>query len=174
MDTKDTNKMRTIKIEKISLNMGVGSPGDNLEKALKLLNKITNEKPVKTKSKKRIPTWGIRPNLEIGCKVTLRGKKAEDLLKRLLIARKNELGTSKFDNEGNFSFGVTEYISIPDVEYDASIGIIGFEVAVTLQRAGYRIKRRAIKKTKIPRKHRISKDEAIAFVKKTFNTTMSA
>lgn len=166
------NIMQQIKVEKISLNIGTGGPGVELEKALKLLAKITNKKPVETKTKKRIPTWGLRPDLAIGARVTLRGKEAIELLKRLFKAIDEELPASKFDNEGNFAFGVTEYINVPGVTYDAALGIVGFEVAVTLQRPGFRIKRRKIKQKKIPKKHRITKDQAIEFVKKEFGVNI--
>jgi large subunit ribosomal protein L5 len=162
------NPMKKIDIEKITLNICVGQPGDNLDKAIKLLNKITTSKPVKTKAKKRIPTWNIRPGLEIGCKVTLRGQKAKELLKRLLASTNNQLNEKNFDNQGNLSFGVLEYIDIPGVEYDASIGIIGLEVAVTLKRPGFRIKNRKIKSKKIAKSHKISKQEAIDYMKNEY------
>lgn len=161
-------KMKQIGVEKITLNIGVGTTGDKLEKATKLLTTITGEKPVTTKAKKRIPTLGVRPGLPIGCKVTLRGKKAEEVLIRLLKANKNTIKSSKFDNSGNLSFGIVEYIDIPEVEYDISIGIIGLEVAITLERPGFRIKRRTIKAKTIPKKHRITKEEAIEFMKNKF------
>lgn len=162
------NSMREIGIEKVTLNMGTGTEKQNMEKAMKLLKKITNAKPIQTKTMKRIPTWGIRPRLPIGCKVTLRGKKAEELLTRLLQAVNNQLNESRFDKEGNFSFGITEYLDIPGVEYDADIGIIGLEVAVTLKRPGFRIKRRKKQKKKIPAKHKISKEESMEFIKNKF------
>lgn len=167
------NKMRQLQVEKITLNIGCGAPGEKLEKAIKLLNKITSEKPVSKKTFKRIPTWGVRPGLEIGAAVTLRGKKAEDVLNKLFIAIKNSLKTSSFDQYGNFSFGISEYLSIPNVEYDSSIGIIGLEVAVTLKRPGYRIKYRNIQRRKIPLRHRVSRDEAINFIKEKFNVKVS-
>ncbi len=157
------NNMKEIKVEKITLNIGVGGPGDKMDKALKLLNQISGSKAVSTKTNKRIPTWGLRPKLIIGAKVTVRGKKAEVLLSRLLQAVDN-LPVSKFDNYGNFSFGVPEYIDIPGVAYDASIGVIGLEVAVTLERPGFRVKRRVVASRKIPVKHRVSKDETIKFI----------
>jgi large subunit ribosomal protein L5 len=162
------NKMREISVEKITLNCGTGGPGTSLEKSLKLLNLISGMKSVSTTSKKRIPTWGVRPGLEIGCKVTIRGNKAKNLLKALLQAKKNELKSSNFDNNGNFSFGVPEYLDVPKIEYDPDIGIIGFEVAVTLQRKGFRLKRRATKRKPIPCSHSITKDNAIEYLKKEF------
>lgn len=162
--------MRQIRIEKITLNIGVGQPGEKLDKAVKLLNLITGLKAVQTKTMKRIPDWGVRPNLVIACKVTVRGKKTYSLLDNLLKAVNNTLDASKFDKYGNFSFGVDEYINIPSVEYDVDIGILGLDVAVTLERPGFRIKRRRLKARKIPSKNRISKQEAIEFIKKEFDT----
>ena len=164
------NPMRTIKIEKLTLNIGTGEPGEKLEKARTLLTTITGAKPVACTSTKRIPTWGVRPGLQIAMKVTLRGKKAQDLLQRLLHAKANKLKESNFDKFGNFSFGIPEYIDIPGVEYDMKIGIIGLECAVTLERPGFRVKKRNLRKSRIPLKHQIKKEESINFIKQLFNT----
>lgn len=161
--------MRTIRIEKITLNIGVGKPGDQLDKSVKLLQKISNKKPIITKTIKRIPTWGLRPNLQIGTKVTLRGEEAAQLLSRLLQAVDNKLKPNSFDQFGNFSFGIHEYIDIPGVEYDADIGIIGLEVAATIERPGFRIKKRRLLQRRIPLRHRITKEEAMEFIKNKFN-----
>src|SRR3989344_6520413 len=163
------NQMREIRIEKITLNIGTGGPGEKLDKAMRLLNKITGMKVVSTVTKERIPGLDIRPGLQIGCKVTIRGNKAKELLGRLLKADISKLSSLKFDVYGNFSFGVSEYIDIQGIEYDASIGIIGLDVAVSLERPGFRIKRRSIKKRKIPLNQRITKEESIEFINKTYN-----
>ena len=162
-------KMREIKIEKVTLNIGTGEPGAKLDKAMKLLSSISGMKPVATKTKKRIPGWKIRPGLEIGCRVTMRKQLAKDVLKRLLTSINNKIESKRFDTNGNFSFGVKEYLEIPGVKYDPDIGIIGLEAAVTLQRPGFRITRRRIKKRKIHPKHLITKEEAMEFIKKEFN-----
>ncbi len=166
------NKMKEIRIEKITLNVGVGEAGDRLEKASLLLEKLTGVKPTLTKSEKRIPTWGVRPGLTIGSKITLRGKKSEELLKSLLSSKDNKLSEKNFDNQGNFSFGVPEYIEIPGVEYIPEVGIIGLEVAVTLQRPGFRIKHRKYQRRKIPTRHKITKEEAIEFAKQNYNVQL--
>jgi large subunit ribosomal protein L5 len=165
--------MREIKIEKVTLNIGVGESGDKLEKSVSLLKEITNCKPVKTKTMKRIPGWNIRPKLTIGTKVTLRREKAEELLKRLFKAIKNNITKNKFDNNGNFSFGIKEYLNIPEVEYKPEIGIIGLEVAVTLERPGFRIKKRVLKRKSVGIKHKITKEEAMEFIKNKFNIKIS-
>jgi len=159
--------MRQIAVEKVTLNVGAGSDSAVLEKALRLLKTITGSTPVKTVARKRIPGWGIRPGLPIGCKVTVRGKKANDLLKMLFGGVGNRLSANKFDASGNFSFGIEEYITIPGVEYDVAVGMMGLDVAVTLCRPGYRVKHRKVP-SKIGKKHRITKEEAIEFVKSKF------
>lgn len=164
--------MRKVKIEKITLNIGVGKDPNKLEKALKLLEKITGEKPVKTTTSKRIPAWNLRPGLEIGCKITLRRKKAEEVLKRLLSAKENRLKESQFDDKGNLAFGLHEYVDIPGMKYEHEIGMLGLEVSVTLERAGFRIKRRKSRKTKIGTNHKISKEDAIDFMKNNFNVKL--
>ena len=163
------NTMQDVGIEKITINIGVGEAGDKLTKAFKLLENITNAKPVQTMTMKRIPTWGLRPKLPIGVKVTLRGKKAEELLTRLLKALDNKINIKKFDAHGNLAFGIKEYLDIPGAEYDPGIGVIGLEAAVTLERKGYRIKRRKLNKSKIGIKHLVTKEDAKNFIMKKFN-----
>ncbi len=162
------NPMKTVKLEKITLNIGTGKDQAQLEKGIVLLKNITGINPVKTVSDKRIPDWGIRPGLAIGCKITLRGKKAKELLNRLLDAASRTLKKGQFDNEGNVAFGIPEYIDITGVKYDPKIGVMGLEVCISLERNGFRIKRRSIKKRKIPRRHRITKEESIEFMTKEF------
>jgi len=158
-----TNPMKGIRIEKITLNIGVGKSEADLKKGLKLLQKLSPIKPVKTVTKKRIPGWGLRPGLAIGCKVTVR-KECKELLMNLVAARDNILIEKNFDNNGNFSFGVPEYIDIKGLDYDPDLKIMGLEAAVTLYRPGYRITKRRIKTSKMGKEHKITKEEAMAFV----------
>jgi len=166
------NQMRNIKIFKVTLNFGAGKDQGKLEKGVKLLKNITGIDPVKTKTTKRLAAWGLRPGLPIGAKITLRNSEALGVLPRLLKAVEFNLKEDCFDNEGNVSFGIKEYIDIDKIEYDPKIGIIGLQVCVTLERPGFRIKRRKIAPTKVPAKHRITKDDAMQFMKEKFKVNI--
>ena len=161
---KTKNIMREIKIEKVVLS--VGGIGDDLEKGVKLLTLLTGKKPARMKSKRRIPTLGIRPGLEVGAVVTVR-KGAIELLKKMLVTIDNQL-KKKQVSENNFSFGIKEYLEVPGVEYVREIGIIGFDVTVVFKRAGRRVKLRKMKKGKIPKRQIITKDEIIKFMEDNF------
>ena len=163
------NPMRKIVLEKVTINIGVGKPGEPLDKAVMLLKKMfPNRKPIITKARKRVPAWGIRPGLPIGVKLTLRGKEAEKALKWLLKAVNNTLKYSQFDEFGNFGFGIKEYVWIPGMKYDPEIGIYGMDVVVTVARPGYRVMKRRYKRSKIPSRHRTTREEVIEWLKKEF------
>lgn len=166
--------MRQLRIEKITLNIGAGKDQARLEKGIKLLKMVTGIEPVKTMSKKRIPGWGLRVGLPIGCKLTLRKDKAIEILKNLLMAKENKLYDYQFDNLGNLAFGLSEYVDIPNMKYNPEIGIMGLEICVTMERPGFRVKTRRLKTKKIPQKHRISKNESIDFMKNEFNIKVLA
>lgn len=165
--------MKEIRVEKVTLNFGAGKDQDRLEKGMKLLQIITGIKPVKTFAKKRIPEWGLRPGLPIGCKLTLRKDGALKLLAKLFDARDNKLEMTNFDGYGNISFGIKEYIDIPGIKYDPDIEIMGFEVAITLERPGFRIKKRKRNRSNIAKSHQITQENAIKFVKEKFNLEVS-
>lgn len=168
---KMDHSMKKIRIEKITLNFGAGTDQKKLEKGIKLIEMIAGKAPVKTKTQERIPGWGLRPGLAIGCKITLRSD-IEPLLKRLIAAKENVLSLKNFDSNGNISFGIPEYVDIPEAKYSPELGIIGFEVSVTLSRPGFRVKKRKIMKRKIPMRHRVSKEDAVAFMKETFSVKL--
>jgi large subunit ribosomal protein L5 len=161
------NPMREIRLEKVVLNIGCGGNLEKIERAKKLLEYLTGKKPVVTKSKRR-STFGIAKGKPVGVMVTLRKKFAEEFLKRALGAIGKKLSKKQFDAEGNFSFGIKEYFHIPGVKYVHEIGTLGLDVCVSLERPGFRVKRRRVKKRKIPKKHRITREEAVEWVKKKF------
>lgn len=161
------NIMREIEIEKIILNCG--GIGEKLDRSVTLLEMITKRKVSKTKSRKRIPAFGIAPGKEAGCKVTIRNKEEiNKLLKRVFAAIGNKI-PKKIITTNHFSIGVHEYIEVPGLEYNRDIGILGFEVAVVFKRKGKRIIYKKKNKIKYPKKQEVSKEEIIEFLNKNFN-----
>ncbi len=167
-----TNPMQAVRLEKVTLNIGAGKDQSRLEKGIKLLKIVTGIEPVKTVTQKRIPAWGLRPGLPIGCKITLRKTAASSLLNRLLTAKAKKLKAEQFDNAGNVSFGIHEYIDIPEVPYTPEIGVIGLQVCVSLEKRGYRIKRRKFCPRAVPKKHQVSREEAIKFMQKEYQVSV--
>ena len=163
---KNENPNRQIRMEKIVLS--VGGTAEELEKGVKLLQLLTNKKPAKIKSHKRIPAFGVRPKLEVGAVSTIR-KDVPAVLKRMLVAIDNKLKKNQI-SVNNFSFGLKEYIEIPGMDYQRDIGIKGLDVTVVFKRAGRRVALRKTKKGKIPERQRISKEEIIKFMEENFQT----
>ncbi|MEM3671473.1 MAG: 50S ribosomal protein L5 [Thermoprotei archaeon] len=166
--TAPRNPMLEVRVEKVVLNIGVGEPGDRLEKAATVLGKLTGMKPVKTKAKKSVRDFNVRKGEEIGCKVTLRGAKAEEFLKSAFTAVSNKLKASSFDPRGNVGFGIKEHIYLPGVRYDPELGIFGLDVCVKLSRRGARVSQRRYKPSKQGRTHTVSAQEAQSFLKERF------
>jgi large subunit ribosomal protein L5 len=163
---KTENPTRQVRIEKVVLN--IGGTSEELEKGFKLLKLITGRTPAKMKSNKRIPSFGVRPNLEVGAVVTIR-KDAKETLKKMLSAIDNKLRKKQI-SENNFSFGVKEYIEIPGMEYQRELGMMGLDVTVVFKRAGRRVKLRKMKRGKIPARQKITKQEIIKFMEDNFQT----
>ncbi len=163
------NTMRAPFISKIVLS--AGATGTDLDKAHKLLTTLSERKPQINKSgpRQRIPSFGVKPNMPLGTNVTLRGESAVDMLRRLLGAIDNAL-KSKQVSDNHFSFGIREYIDIPGMEYDREIGIRGFNVTVTFERKGVRVKHKKAKRGSLPKKQHVTKDEIITFMEEAYKT----
>lgn len=161
------NIMRKIKLDKVILS--AGAKGDDLIKAKKLLEFISGGKAQIVTSSKRIPEFDVRPGLEVGTRITLRGEKAFELLKKLLGAIENQLSIKQI-SDNHFSFGIKEYIEIPSVEYQREIGIRGFNVTIVFSRAGIRVKLKKIKRGVLPKRQFVTKDEIIKYMKEVFKT----
>lgn len=160
--------MREIRIDKVVVNVGVGEAGEKLVKAQKVLELVTKQKSVQTLSHQAVRDWGVRRNMPIGTRVTLRGDTAEAFMKSALEIRNNRLPAYSFDPRGNFSFGIQDYTDFPGMKYDPEIGVFGMDVAVSLQRPGWRVSRRATRHRPIPHRHRVSREEGIQFMKDHF------
>lgn len=160
--------MRDLYIEKIVINIGVGEAGERLAKAEKVLEMVTKQKPVETLSKTVNRDLGIREGMPLGCKVTLRGEEACDFLKQALAIREMRVPVYSFDKEGNMSFGISDYTDFEGMKYDPEIGIFGMDISVVLRRPGNRITQRALLKRRVPKSHRVDRDEAIQYMKDNF------
>jgi len=159
-EKKAKNPMRQIQIEKLCLNICTGEAGDALTKASTVLNQLTDQKPKLAKARITIRSFGIRRDQKIACHVTVRGDKAEEILKRGLRVKEFELRERNFSRAGNFGFGVAEHIDL-GMKYDPSIGIFGMDFYVVLQRPGSRVARRKRATGRVGTQHLITKDEAM-------------
>ena len=133
--------MQVPKLEKITINIGVGSAIQNpkdLEGAVIDLTKIAAQKPVITKAKKSIASFKIRQGNSIGCMVTLRGNRMYEFLDRLLnvaIPRIRDfrgLSRNSFDGLGNYTMGVREQLIFPEIEYDTVTSVRGMNITFVI------------------------------------------
>ena len=160
--------MRDVYIDKVVVHMGVGESGEKLVKAENIMKTITGQVSIRTIAKQTQPAFSVRKGAPIGCKVTLRGKNASDFFKTAVTILNKTVFESQFDKSGNISFGVEEHTDFPGMSYDPQIGIFGMDVNVVLERKGIRITRRRVARKKLPAKQRVSKQDAIAFLKEEY------
>jgi LSU ribosomal protein L5P len=140
MDTLGlSNIMQVPRLEKIVVNMGVGKATQQpslIERAVRDLEAITGQKPVITRAKRSIASFKLRQGMAIGCKVTLRGDRAFEFLDRLIslaIPRVRDfrgLSPRAFDGHGNYTFGFSEQIVFPEIDYDKVDAPRGMDVTI--------------------------------------------
>lgn len=132
--------MEVPRIEKITLNMGVGEAVQDkkvLENAVGDMVKIAGQKPVVTKSRKSIAGFKIRDGYPIGCMVTLRGPRMFEFLDRLVTVALPRVRDFRgvagkgFDGRGNYNMGVKEQIIFPEIEYDKIDALRGMNISIT-------------------------------------------
>jgi large subunit ribosomal protein L5 len=134
------NAMEVPKIEKITLNMGVGDAVQDKKKveiAAAEMELIAGQKPVVTKAKKSIAQFKLREGMPIGCKVTLRRERMYEFLDRLItiamprIRDFRGVSATSFDGRGNYAMGLKEQIIFPEINYDRIDTVRGMDVIVT-------------------------------------------
>lgn len=168
----DANPMHKPRIAKVIINIAVGQPGEILKKAATVVESLGGQKPSLARAKRNVKEFNIRIKDNIATFVTLRGKKAEDFLRRVLITTDNRLRYKCFDNFGNFSLGINEHITIPGTKYDPEVGIFGLNVNVRLERPGIRVRRRRKFRGHVGINQYVTKAEAEYFMEKYFGVEL--
>jgi large subunit ribosomal protein L5 len=132
--------MQVPRIEKITLNMGVGEAVADkkvMENAVGDMEKIAGQKPIVTKAKKSVAAFKIRDDYPVGCKVTLRRERMYEFLDRLVtvaIPRIRDfrgISAKSFDGRGNYNMGIKEQIIFPEIEYDKIDALRGMNITIT-------------------------------------------
>ena len=133
------NPMQIPRLEKIVVNMGVGSATADRKKltnAMDSLRVIAGQQPVPTRAKKSVASFKLREGMSIGCKVTLRGQRMYEFLDRLItvamprIRDFRGISGKSFDGHGNFAMGLKEQIVFPEIDYDKVEDVIGMDVVI--------------------------------------------
>ena len=134
------NVMAVPKLEKISLNIGLGDATQNaklLDPALAELGQITGQRPVITKARKSIAAFKLRAGMSIGCAVTLRGDQMYEFFDRLVnvaLARVRDfrgVSTKSFDGRGNYTLGIKDQLIFPEIDYNKVDKIKGMNISIT-------------------------------------------
>ena len=134
------NRMQVPRIEKITVNMGVGEAVADkklIDNAIVDLTKLTGQKPLVCKSRKSVATFKLREGLAIGAKVTMRGARMYEFLDRLVsiamprIRDFRGVSARSFDGRGNYNFGVKEQIIFPEIQYDQVDKVRGMDITIT-------------------------------------------
>ena len=168
----EKNPMLKPRIVKVTVNIGVGESGERLQKAARVLEMLTGQKPSIRRAKRTICDFGIRKGEPIAVMVTLRRERAFEFLRKAFQAVGNKIKASQFDEFGNVAFGIVEHITIPGVRYDPEIGVFGMDVVITVERPGYRVARRRRRRSRIPRRHRVTKEESMVLLSEMFGVVI--
>ncbi len=133
------NTMQVPRLERIVLNVGMGEALQNvklLESAVTELTQVTGQKPVVTRAKKAIAGFKLRKGLPIGAKVTLRGRRMHEFFDRLVnvalprIRDFRGVSTKAFDGRGNYTLGLKEQLTFPEIKYDDVASIHGMDITI--------------------------------------------
>jgi large subunit ribosomal protein L5 len=134
-----TNIMQVPRLEKVVINMGVGTAVQDpktLDGAVRDLTAIAGQKPVVTRARRSIAAFKIRAGMRIGCMVTLRGERMYEFLDKLFnvtLPRVRDFGginPNSFDGHGNFAMGMKEQLTFPEIEYDKVDRTRGMDIVI--------------------------------------------
>ncbi|MCL7384029.1 MAG: 50S ribosomal protein L5 [Thaumarchaeota archaeon] len=162
------NPMRRIRVEKVIVNCSVGKSGAPLERAEKILEMLTGQKPSVRKAKKTIRGFGIHHGEPIAVMVTLRRDKAREFLQKAFAAIGYRVREENFDQYGNLAFGIKEHLDIPGTKYNPELGVIGMDVIIHVSRPGRRVMLRRRARSKIGKNHLVTREESMKFFQEEF------
>ena len=163
-----SNSMQVPRVQKITLNMGVGEAMNDkkiLDRAVEDMTLIAGQKPLVTKVRKSVANFKIRDGMPIGCKVTLRGDRMYDFLQRLIgiaIPRERDfrgLEVKSFDGRGNYSLGIKEHIIFPEINFDKVDRIRGMDITICTTGNSKKISHALLKAMNFPFNDKKSKKE---------------
>ncbi|MDE1856003.1 MAG: 50S ribosomal protein L5 [Candidatus Micrarchaeota archaeon] len=167
------NSMKDITLEKLVINIGIGSNEQLLQNSKALIQKLTGRNAVPTVAKKRDPSLNIRRGQIIGAMVTLRKDAAAEMLKKALDANNNVVKERSI-NDNSFSFGIKEYIDFTGVKYDPKIGMLGMNINANFARKGKRVEMRRRARSISGYDHKkVTKDEIINYITTAFNAKVT-
>jgi large subunit ribosomal protein L5 len=170
--------MEAPKIEKITLNIGLGNAKNDskaLQAALDELMLITGQKPIITKAKKDVSNFKIRKGFPVGCKVTLRKNYMYEFLERLCavaLPRTRDfrgLSNKSFDGQGNYSFGIKEQVVFPEINYDKVDTIRGMDVIITTSSDSDEISYEMLRAMGLPIKEKSTQTEEVPIEEDNLN-----
>jgi large subunit ribosomal protein L5 len=170
--------MEAPKIEKITLNIGLGNAKNDskaLQAALDELMLITGQKPIVTKAKKDVSNFKIRKGFPVGCKVTLRKNYMYEFLERLCavaLPRTRDfrgLSNKSFDGQGNYSFGIKEQVVFPEINYDKVDTIRGMDVIITTSSDNDEISYEMLRAMGLPIKEKSTQTEEVPIEEDNLN-----
>ena len=173
-DEAAENVNRALKVSKLVLNISVGTSGDPLEKARRVLKQLTGldgsegQEPVFSKARYTVRTFSIRRNEKIAVHVTVRGNKAMEIIERGLKVKEYELIKVNFSETGNFGFGIEEHIDL-GLKYDPGTGIYGMDFYVVMSRNGYRVNKRRRCRKHVGLKHKVTKEDTMKWFKQKYD-----
>lgn len=153
------NRLAAPRLLKITVNMGVGKATENkkrMEDAVRDLSTITGQKPLVTRAKKSVSAFKVRQGAEIGCKVTLRGKRMYEFLDRLIslaaprIRDFRGFNDKAFDGRGNYTLGLAEQTVFPDINIDKVEFVQGMDITFTISGASDEASRELLRRLGFP------------------------
>merc|ERR1712220_1786 len=168
MPRNPDNTNRDVICDKLIINIAVGESGDRLAKAVRVLQQLSDQTPVENVARYTVRTFGIRRNEKIAAHVTVRGQKATDLIERGLKITDYEISAKHFSDSGNFGFGINEHIDL-GLKYDPATGIYGMDFYIVLRRAAFSVPKKKAKRGRLGKPHRVTKEDAMEWVRQTFN-----